>query len=119
MIPTALIIITFFVLQSYAISYCIMMESTRQQWRVYAIATIALIVIILLSTQVSLRFQVHNKRTCTHLINCPIGPTYKHAIIIIPNLTSFLSGEVPILRHLSYKFLIQSKRIQQRVKCNN
>ena len=69
MIPTALIIITFFVLQSYAISYCIMMESTRQQWRVYAIATIALIVIILLSTQVSLRFQVHNKARYT-AISC-------------------------------------------------
>ena len=69
MIPTALIIITFFVLQSYAISYCIMMESTRQQWRVYAIATIALIVIILLSTQMSLRFQVHNKAGYT-AISC-------------------------------------------------
>ena len=115
MIPTALIIITFFVLQSYAISYCIMMESTRQQWRVYAIATIALIVIILLSTQVSLRFQVHNTRASTYFINCPIQSTYKHAIIIIPNLTFFLSGEIPILRHLSSKYLLQSKRIQQRV----
>ena len=46
-----------------------MMESTRQQWRVYAIATIALIVIILLSTQMSLRFQVHNKAGYT-AISC-------------------------------------------------
>ena len=69
MIPTALIIITFFVLQSYAINYTTIMESTRQQWRIYAIATIALIVIILLSTQVSLRFQVHNKARYT-AISC-------------------------------------------------
>ena len=115
MIPTALINVMFFVLQSYAINYSTIMESTRQQRRIYAIATIALIVIILLSTQVSLWFQVHNTRASTYFINCPIQPTDKHAIIIIPNLTFFLSGEIPILRHLSSKYLLQSKRIQQRV----
>ena len=36
------------------------MESTSQQWRVYAIATIAFIVIILLTTQLSIWFQVLN-----------------------------------------------------------
>ena len=38
------------------------MESTRQKWRIYAIATIALIVIILLSTTVvKIQFQVCSK----------------------------------------------------------
>ena len=39
----------------------VIMESTRQKWRIYAIATIALIVIILLSTTVKIQFQVCNK----------------------------------------------------------
>ena len=46
-----------------------MMESTRQQWRVYAIATIALIVILLLTTHLSIRLQVREKkRSCTQPI---------------------------------------------------
>lgn len=46
-----------------------MMESTRQQWRVYATATIALIVILLLTTHLSIRLQVREKkRSCTQPI---------------------------------------------------
>ena len=38
-----------------------MMDLTRQQWRIFAIATIVLIVVILITTQVSIQFQVNNK----------------------------------------------------------
>ena len=46
-----------------------MMESTRQQWRVYAIATIALIVILLLTTHLSIRLQVREKKKIMYTAN--------------------------------------------------
>ena len=49
-----------------------MMESTRQQWRVYAIATIALIVILLLTTHLSIRLQVREKKKIMYTANIPV-----------------------------------------------